>query len=238
MARTVKLLALVCCLTGVAAYAGPVFVSSPAAMGANDTVKWSQLGGDGTLLGTTFTATSADGNVTHGTLTGPNSIIAVVCPAKPSCSWSPASPPAFNAGDSLIWTSNGNGGGNGPLTLTFSAVFGAGAYLQADAPGQFTAHLQVFYGATSIGENVTSDTKGDPVFLGALDKSKDITEEVFSLTSCSPGCNTADFAIDTLFFNNTGKVVPEPRSFAYVVIAIGLLLVRTRIRSVLKFFHN
>ena len=240
MPSCIKLLTLTCCLAGAAVYASPVFVTSPGAMGENDTTNWSQLGSDGTLLASTFTANSVNANVVHGSLTGPNSTVAVVCPSSPSCSWSPASPPAFNAGDSLIWTSNGNGGGNGPLTLKFSAEFGAGAYLEADAPGQFTAKLQVFYGTnSSVSETVTSDANGDPVFLGALDSTKDITSEIFSLTSCGIGCSTADFAVDTLFLTgNKMTGVPEPQSFAYVLLAVGLLLLSARVRSRLKFFQN
>src|SRR5262249_6644371 len=66
------------------------------------------------------------------------------------------------------------------------------------APGQFTASLQVFNGATGLGTfTVNSDANGDPVYIGALDSTgANITSAVFSITSCAAVCS--DFAIDTV----------------------------------------
>src|ERR1700674_4703086 len=91
-------------------------VTSQAAQGANDSLQWSQLGADGTTLGTTSSATSVRGTTVTVSLTGSSSLVSVVCPASP-CSWSGT---GVAAADSLIWTSDTGNAGNGPLTLTFT----------------------------------------------------------------------------------------------------------------------
>jgi hypothetical protein len=174
-----------------------VLVTSQSAMGANDSMSWSGAGKDGTVLGTSVMLSSANKAMITANLAGPNSITSVVCPAS-SCCWT-ASGNGFQAGDTLLWTSDAGAGGNGPLTLSFGqSISGAGATIQADAPGQFTASLQVFDGSTGLGTfTVNSDASGDPVYIGALDSTgADITSAVFSLTSCAAGCS--DFAIDTV----------------------------------------
>lgn len=182
-------------------------------LGANDSVDWAQLGPDGTVLGSTFTATSVGGTTITGSLTGSNSLVAVVCTADPSCSWSPESPPNFNAGDSLVWTSDAGNGGNGPLALSFSAtVAAAGAAIQADAPGIFTVRIDVYNGETLLGSvTEASDASVDALFIGVIDlDGPNITNLVFSLPSCTANCT--DFAVDTLYFNAPGQQTREPSS--------------------------
>jgi hypothetical protein len=175
-----------------------VLVTSQAAQGANDSVHWSQLGADGTTLGSSAAAASGAGSGVTLTLAGPNSLVSVVCSASP-CSWAGA---GFAAGDSLIWTSDTGNGGNGPLTLSFSrGVSGVGGLIQADGPGQFTAQIQAFNGAASLGSfTVVSNANGDATYIGVLDQTgSNITSVVFSLIAC-PGICT-DFAIDTVNLN-------------------------------------
>ena len=175
-----------------------VLVTSQAAQGANDSVHWSQLGADGTTLGSSAAAASGAGSGVTLTLAGPNSLVSVVCSASP-CSWAGA---GFAAGDSLIWTSDTGNGGNGPLTLSFSrGVSGVGGLIQADGPGQFTAQIQAFNGAASLGSfTVASNANGDATYIGVLDQTgSNITSVVFSLIAC-PGICT-DFAIDTVSLN-------------------------------------
>src|ERR1039457_2941577 len=72
-------------------------------------------------------------------------------PLSTNCSWNGA---GFTAGDSLLWAVNAYTGGNGPMTLTFaSGIIGAGALIQSDVPGQFTASLHAFNGGTSLGRS-------------------------------------------------------------------------------------
>ena len=120
-------------------------VTSQAALQSNDNISWAQLGSDnGATLASSFNATSANQNPVTVTLSGSNSILAVSCPAS-SCSWAGAGMPSA---DALIWTSDGNNGGNGPLTVSFGhPQAGVGAFIQADGPSQFTAQIQAFNSA-------------------------------------------------------------------------------------------
>ncbi len=186
-----------------------VAVTSLGGLGANDSVAWSQIGTDSTTLSSTFNATSAGGLAITGTLAASGSLVSVVCPASP-CSWNSPDSAGFNAGDSVIWTSDIANGGTGPLTLAFgSSVTGVGAMIQADGPAQFTAQVQAFNGHTSLGSfTTTSDSNGDAVFLGVLDNTAArITSVVYSLTACTGACG--DFAIDSLAVNST-SATPTP----------------------------
>jgi hypothetical protein len=180
--------------------------------GANDSTSWSGLGSDGTVILQSFAATSTDGVAISGSFAGNAGLVAIQCPAAPSCSWTGG----FNVGDTLVWTFDNAvnvNSGSGPLTLGFGkAVLAGGAEIQADAPGQFTAQVSAFDGSNPIGTfTVTSDLAGDPVFIGAKDTAAKITSLVFDLTACSPQpCDNNDFAIDTLLSENPTAAVPGP----------------------------
>ncbi|HEV2489577.1 MAG TPA: Ig-like domain-containing protein [Candidatus Acidoferrales bacterium] len=199
-------LTAVICLAATAVQADTmVNVTSVAGQAANDTVNWSQLGADQTVLGASFGATSGGGVGITVSLAGANSIVSVDCVATP-CSWEGG--PALTAGDSLIWTSDNGNSGNGPITFTFSkSLSGAGAFVQANAPGQFTVQIQAFNGTTLLGTfSETSDASGDAMYIGLMDSTgPNITKVTFSLTACGPedssGCT--DFAVDTLNLNTT-----------------------------------
>ena len=172
---------------------------------ANDSVNWSQLGLDATVLLSNFGATSVNGLGVAGALTGPSSLTAVVCPKAGPCSWTGG----FSPGDQVLWTADAGNSGNGPLTLTFSqGITGAGALVQADAPGQFTVQIQGFNGSAAVGTLfATSDTNGDPVYIGFNDAfGANITSVTFSLNAPCVG-NCKDFAIDTVFINS---LAPSP----------------------------
>lgn len=182
-------------------------VKSASAQGANDSIEWSQLGADATSLGASFSASSSGGLNATVSLSGPGSLVSVACPAS-SCSWNGA---GFNADDSLVWTSAAGKNGNGPLTLNLgSPVSGVGALIEADGPAQFTAQLQVFNGANSLGTfTVTSDANGDAAYIGAKDQSgAHISSATFSITTCAGSC--ADFALDTVNLNDGSAGSPTP----------------------------
>ncbi|HEV2298371.1 MAG TPA: Ig-like domain-containing protein [Candidatus Acidoferrales bacterium] len=198
------LVALICLAANAVHADTMVNVTSLASQGANDTVNWSQLGADQTLLTASFGATSTGGLGITVSLAGPNSIVSVDCVATP-CSWEGGA--ALTAGDSLIWASDNGNSGNGPVTFTFAqAVSGAGAFVQANAPGQFTVQIQAFNGTTLLGTfSEASDASGDAMYIGLQDATgANITSVTFSLTACGPedssGC--ADFAVDTLNLND------------------------------------
>jgi hypothetical protein len=209
-------------------HAAPVAVSL-AELSQNDSVNWSQLGSDGTTLSNIFNATSAGGiGINASTFYFGYNSVQAVCGNPPdyaTCSFYPPGP-GFNTGDSLIVTSdyNANGKGNGPLTVAFGkGVDGAGAYIASEASGVFTAQLQVYSGSTLLlTTSAVSDLNSDPVFLGALDTTNDITSEVFSLLSVDPngGADVNNFAINTLSLNTAAvTATPEPASLSLLLLA-------------------
>ena len=140
-------------------------------------------------------------------------------PSAP-CSWIPA--PGFTTGETLIWAEDAFFSGSGPLTVTFLAQFGGGAYIQSTGDLQYTARLKAFNGASLLGVNtITSNAQGDPVFLGVVDSTQEITGLEFSLTNCtstSGFCDATDFAVGTLSIYNA---TPEPSS---MLLALGGLV--------------
>ena len=199
--------------TGAARADSVAVVTSLGALGANDTIVWSQLGADATLLTATPSFTSTGGVTGSVSLAGPNSLVAVVCPSA-ACSWNLAGLSGFSAGDSLIWTADTGNSGNGPLSLIFSSknLAGAGAFIQADGPAQFTASIQPFDSSmTSLGGpfTVESDVAGDATFIGVLDSTAgNIHAVTFSITSCTGDCS--DFAIDKVSLKVPGGATPTP----------------------------
>jgi hypothetical protein len=139
--------------------------------------------------------------------------------------------PGISAKDDLLWTNDGLSG-TGPLTLTFnnSPVYGAGAFIQADGFATFTARIQAFSGFNTVLDMmVTSDSKGDAVFLGVSDDTQEITRIVYSIVNAPRGMSPGDFAIDTLYIQNgtlaaplapPATTVPEPGMFSLVGIAL------------------
>jgi len=197
-------------------------VTIPSALGSNDSVAWSQLGADQTTISNNFSATSVNGQAITGSFATSTGQVAVVCPASPSCSWT-TSGTGMSAGDRLIWTvnPNANPGNDGPLTVQFPSAFGAGAWIQADETdviGSFTARIQAFNGATSLGSfTETSDANGDPIFIGALSNTTaQVTSVIFSLTVVPADTSVNDFAIGTLFLKTPVASVPEPGSLCLV----------------------
>ena len=197
--------------------------TSPA---ANDSTSWAGLGPDGTTIPSPFHATSTDGVAITGTFAGGSGLTAVQ-----GVSWTGG----FPAGDHLVWTfNNATNTGTAPLTLAFgTAVFAGGLEIQADLPGAFTAQVQAFDGATSLGiENLASDAAGDPIFIGAQDTTADITSLVFS---CTGACANNDFAVDTLLSINPQAPpppTPEPGTLALLGSSLlGFAALRRRRRQ-------
>jgi trimeric autotransporter adhesin len=195
-------------------------VTSSSSQAANDSLSWSQKGADGTVLPVSFSATTVTSNAVTVGLGAANSVTSVVCTASP-CSWTGT---GFTAGHTLLWTSDAANGGSGPVTLTFAThVSGAGALIQSDLPGAFTAEIQVYNGSTLLATySVASDTAGDPVYLGARDLTgPNISKAVFSLTACPSLCT--DFGLDTVNVNATatGTVTLTPTSLAFAATTVG-----------------
>ena len=198
-------------LASTAAWADSVAeVTSQSGLSPDSSISWSQLGADQTQVGATFSVTSNHGLSTSVTLAHANSVASIVCaqapPLSSNCSWNGT---GFTAGDTLLWSVNAYTGGNGPITLAFaSGIAGAGALIQSDVPGQFTASIQAFNGSTSLGTfTEQSDAAGDAIYLGVLDSTgANITSVVYSLSACAANC--ADFALDAVDLA-TGGAAPN-----------------------------
>jgi hypothetical protein len=171
-------------------------VTGPSAQQATDSINWAKVGGDQTLLSAGGSVPTTKGATVQVALTGPNAMLSRVCSASP-CSWAGA---GLTPGDILLWTSDAGNGGTGPVRITFaSGMAGAGAFIQADGPGQFTGKIEAFNGSTSLGSFTSnSNSLGQPVYLGVLDQTAPhITSVVFSLTAVSEGVTT-DFGMDAV----------------------------------------
>lgn len=196
-------------------------ITSSSALGGNDSLAWSQVGADGTVLAASFTGTSMMANSVTVSMGAPNGIISVACSANP-CSWTGT---GFTAGHSLLWTSDAGNGGSGPVTLTFTnKVSGVGALIQADLPGAFTGEIQVYNGTTLLGDyTAASNDAGDPIYLGALDQSgPNISKVVFNLSACASLCT--DFGLDSININTLvsgGTVSLSPGSLTFASQALG-----------------
>lgn len=230
---------MACVMSVSSLHAAAAFVSQ-AQLAANDSVDWAQLGPAGTYFTNYFTATSAAGATVNGSsaLFGYNSV-QTVCGNPPNSTCTFPSGPGFNPGDSLVVTSYFTFNGNGPLTFDFAnPVLGAGAYIASEATGVYTAELQAYDGTTLLlTQTVVSDANSDPVFLGALDTTQDITSEVFSLISVDPngGADVNNFAVDTLFLNTTGATAtPEPSTLGLMLLATGILVLRLKSLTVAR----
>ena len=229
MIHAVKVILLGTLVLSSAAYGNGTglisLANSPSAMGANDSVTWGQLGADGAMAANTFSATSSR----LVSVTGAFSSTAtgmVVTAGGPI--WGAPSG-AFADGDTLLWAFDGaTNAGAGPLSISFPTGFGAGAAIQADAMGQFTAQIQLYSGLTSLGtETVTSDVNGDAVFIGAVDTVAEVTRAVFSLTAAGSSSGSAnslgDFTIDTLSLQDFASSTPEPGSAFLLFAALPIL---------------
>ena len=187
-----------------------VQIFNQASQNADSEISWNQLGGDQTQVSPSTSLGSTNGLIAIITLAGNGGLISVICsdgnrpPSAKYCSWTGAGFPAVDLGraNRVLWTTDQSNGGTGPVTVAFMhPVAGAGALIQADAPGQFIARIEAFNGSTSLGAfTATSDSAGDAVYAGLQDTSgANITSVVFRLTRCSGSC--ADFALDAIQLN-------------------------------------
>jgi hypothetical protein len=205
-----------------------IVATTPAALSSNDSANWSQFGANNTTLLQTFSAVSLHSLAISGSFAGGTGFEERVCPSSPACGWT-TSGTGMSAGDSVIVTNNGVQG-TGPLTLSFPTVHGVGAWIQTDFVGLFTAQIQAYQGGSLLGTfTATSNSSGDPVFLGVLSNSSatDITRVVFSITSCPSLCDSTSFAIDTLLMTD---IVAVPDVSTWLLVGSGLLGLALRLR--------
>jgi hypothetical protein len=205
-------------------------VTSASAQKATDSINWASVGGDQQLLTAGGSVKTVKGATAQVALSAANSMLSRVCSASP-CSWTGA---GFTSGDTLLWTSDAGNGGNGPMKLTFSSgIAGAGALVQADGPGPFTAKIEAFNGSTSLGAfTVASGSSGLPVYIGVLDQSgPHVTSVVFSMAAVHAGLTT-DFAIDTVELAATASAPAVQFSPTSLSFPVQLLKTKSAVKTI------
>lgn len=205
-------------LTIVTAAAAPV--TSLAALGANDSIDWGQIGTINTTFSTPLFATSTGG--INAVVTSAGNQIRLT---EQSNGWAGN----FTPGEQLLWTNL-----IGPdITITFGTpVYGVGAQIQADFFGAFTAEVQLSNGDIfTLPGNSTSNGDGSAIFLGELDGVSDISSIRFDLTSAVSN-SINDFAIGTLYLRTGPVNVPEPLTLSLFGTGfVGATAMRRRMKS-------
>jgi hypothetical protein len=207
-------IAALCVATGLAgtALAQPASVSSRPALGGNDYVNWASTGNEYDYLGASFGASS-----THGlglAVSGANASANGFERATQGSSWMGN----FGEGDELLWT--GFAQDEQVISIAFGRpVFGAGAQIQNDFPGDFRAWLKAYdagdnliYSDTFPGVS-TLDGGNTAIFIGALDTVESISRLVFGVEG------SGSLAINRLDILQTPSI-PDAGG-------LGLLLVAT-----------
>jgi hypothetical protein len=100
--RVAKLsgLAVLALFTMGTTQAGALAIWNGITPASNDSTSWGLLGADGATIPSPFHATSSDVIAITGSFAGGSGLVALQCPALPSCSWTGG----FPAGDHLVWT--------------------------------------------------------------------------------------------------------------------------------------
>ncbi len=194
------------------------FVTSRPALGGNDYVDWGVLGPSYTVVTNPFTITSNGGlGMTVSKPTG--AFERRDQGVSPFLGWAGN----FAPGDRLLWTRNELG----PIEIVFdSPVLGAGAQIQSDNYGSFTAEIAAYdamnnlLGSFTLAGNSTSAGDNSAIFLGVLESNAVIKKVTFNVLQ-------DDFAINRLDLvtQSGGPVIPEPGTMLLMSIgglAIGL----------------
>lgn len=212
-------------LAGASACAQVTFPASLPSV--SDSAAWSQLGAEFTTVNQSFSALTGLSTSVSGLLGGSDGVTVVA-----NSAWIHQTS-GFADGDTLLWAENSVGAGSGAVTLSFAAQNGAGAFFQTASPGQFTAELDVYNGANLLATHTyTSDANGDPVYMGALSATQNITKLVFQgLTVSEFAGDPTDFAVDTLQLDTPGNSpVPETSPALAGGAVLGALLCRQWLR--------
>lgn len=196
-----------------AAQASVSLVTDAALLGADDQISWSQLGSSGTTFGSPVLVLSDGGLSTTVSSAG-----GVFERRDQGGSWSGN----FQAGEALLWNQS-----VGPdFTLTFaSPIQGAGARIQANYYGAFTARISASDGSLLGSFTHDGNSNGNPgeaIFIGLHSTQADIASITFTLDSANGNPN--DFAIGTVLLDTTATApVPEPETYALMLAGLGVL---------------
>jgi hypothetical protein len=174
--------------------------------GSNDSVSWGQLGSTGTVVASGTTATSTNGLIV--TLTDSSGPMER---RDQGSGWNGD----FALGEQLLWNQQ-----FGSITISFaSPVSAAGAQIQGDTFGPYTARITLSDGSF-FDINATSGSSGADTnpFLGAISDSANIASVTFSLLTPNQ-----DFAISSLFLIDGPSGVPEPATWAMMLLGFGAM---------------
>lgn len=193
------------------AQASVSLVTDASTLGANDQISWAQLGSAFTPVASPAAVVSDGGLSVTATSAG-----GVFERRDQDTGWTGN----FPAGEALLWTQY-----VGPdITLTFaSPVFGAGARIQSDYYGAFTARISASDGSllgSFTHDGNSNGVRGEAIFIGVLSTQADVGSITFTLDSAAGQPN--NFAIGTVLLNSTAPV-PEPESLAMMFAGLGVL---------------
>lgn len=225
--RSRVVMLLVAVLVGVlsAPAESAVLITSRAALGANDSIDWADLGPSGTILTPPVGITSALG--VNAQVNNPDGPIGRL---EQDLSWDGN----FGPGDAVLVAGSTLVTSVGPLVIDFDqAVMGAGAQIQTVQFDPFTAFIDVFY------TDLTSETfslvglsnnLGDnsAIFIGVLSGAFDIDRIEFRTSVGPPGQQGAvQFGINQLSLvsgeDGDGPVeAPSPAGVA--LLGLGLVV--------------
>ena len=119
----------------------------------------------------------------------------------------------FNDGMGVLYNGVNSGNNPGGILMSFdNPVFGAGAYIQQEEFGGFTATIQLFDSSFNLLGSFSADGNSDQnvgtaLFIGAFDSTADVSYALFDTT----GVSDDDFAIGTAILRTQGQTqTPEP----------------------------
>jgi hypothetical protein len=221
------------------ARASTVGITNAGALGAFDTINWSQIGPPFTTFSSPQSVVSAGGANASVSSAGNAFQILDQGPGGWTGNFAPGTP--------VLWDAS-----KGPdITVSFAnPVSGVGAQIQPDFWGNFTAQVTVYGTTGNVLGSFTEDgysVSNDPstcitnsqaicganpaIFIGVADTSADISKVTFDLTSATLAPN--DFAIGTLDFSGISPV-PEPATWAMMIIGflfLGFMGLRRKARN-------
>ena len=222
---------LVLLFTASQAQAAAIQVGSAGALGANDFFDWGQvrvLDGGGNAVAQPSPENVTSNLARTGSISDGGQFTGLV----EGTDWFGN----FTVGNNVLYTGDPNNpfAGASSFTMNFNtAVAGLGLQITSNFYGAFTASLEVFNGATSLGVfNVggvmDGNEDGTAPFLGALSDAVNINRAVFTLTS-----NTgAGLGVNRLLTTDTptGRqdVVPEPATLGLVGMGVLAAIRRRR----------